>query len=820
MVQSAFPAKALLSRLQAVFDDSHAAAITSAPNHPGGSFRNGMPQVFTLMVHETDGWPSRNKAQKWVKNYTKSPGDGTGPQTAVFYDGTVIKVMGYPLLAWHGEFLNARSLGTETGHGTDARNEGGNVAKNDPPPDIAPDTTAGGTVRKGWHALSTDAEDVPGAKLFCCDQTSDTPPEVLICWWSSSLYTTRTQADFLIPTRDPPGATPLTPQNYPNHIIALPPHPALMVFSEAQYRSHSLLARYFCEAFLVPRNLPLYPWTNREHALRSPSGGGSPKFRQIVLADANFTTIRDDLTANVASFSAANNLGNTIFADANLAAFRTAYNNANVAANTVTEQIFHLTNNNKAPLNKAWLYMFKSFRGVIGHGFAGATVLDDHDCPGPMFDWYRFARELYDWWWYPFDFDAAFATTATPVRAILTPRSRGTTADPGDETPLIEHFWENTPTDGRPDPYLGRAAQPGGLLGQTASPQTFRLEANSPIYAMANGELVAARILTPGVGVNMSLVLIRHEIFHQADPSGWQAILGNLTGSPPPANVATLGRIDYTVEPTSVYSLYMHLAGGDQVSFDAPIAANPTWLNRVLVRKKECDLAIDSAGALNPALQAMPAADFTAPPPAGRPDPITLLRLDKDRLTTFLNHLRAGDVAPAPVRGAADNFGPSPIKVLLSDYLGTAGVTRVTGGAPTTGVLVEVFSPGVVNALAFPEVLNKTSWDPGTATTPMIRYVSEWARALTAQESAAATAAGADPNLMRWWSDAISNQIPQVGLAAGDKVPASGLVYHYAPLDFMRGLNGVTWASEWPKYRVTDGGANVDRPDQPRARRL
>jgi hypothetical protein len=129
--------------------------------------------------------------------------------------------------------------------------------------------------------------------------------------------------------------------------------------------------------------------------------------------------------------------------------------------------------------------------------------------------------------------------------------------------------------------------------------------------------------------------------------------------------------------------------------------------------------------------------------------------------------------------------------------------------------------PLTVNAVAFPEVQNKTSWDPGTAATPTIRYVSEWAfTELTTAETAAVTAAGANPALMRWWSDAIANQVPQVGLAAQHKLPINGLVYHYAPLDFMRWLNGITWASEWPKYKVTDGGSPVNIPAKPRARRL
>ena len=809
MVQAAFPATALLTRLQTVLDDRSPGVMASA-QHPAGTFRNGIAEVFTLIVHETDGWPSRNKASSWVTGYTSPHSavtavenkNGGGPQMAVAADGTVAQVMGLPFLTWHAEFLNGRSLGIETGHGNDGRS-GDN--------DIAPDTSAGAPApREHWRPLSNQAEDIPGAKLFCMDQNADIPSEVLICWWSSSLYTTRTYADYLIPVREPPGS----PANFGGS--PPPPHPTLMVFSEAHYRSWSLVARYLCEAFLVPRNVPLFPWLNRDKSLRSPAGGGSPDFRLMMLADPNFTSIRDDLSANVASFN------QQIFDPANLAAFRTAYNGANVGAGTITEPIFNLHNNNKA-LNKAWLYQFKSFRGVCGHGFAGSAVLGDHDCPGGMFDWYRFARELYDWWWYPFDFDDQFATTAVPNRAVLRPRPESSDPqDTGPETPLIEYFWENTPTDGRPDPYQARATRPpGGILGQTASPDTFRLEANTPVYAMANGELVAARILQPGAGVNLSFVLIRHEVFHILDLSGWQQLFPQTLGTAP-GQIAATGRIDYATEPSAAYSLYMHLGGADQFNFDQPVAANPTWLNRVLVRKKECDLAIDDTGALNAALQAMPQADFTVPPPqaAGRPDAITLFRLEQDRLTTFMNHLRNGEVAPGPAANAQDNFGPTPIKVLLSDFLGTAGVTRVTGGTPSLGVLVEVFSPTLIEA-AFAVVPNKTSWDPGAATTPAIRYVSEWGRALTQQETSAATAAGvADPALMNWWSQAVANLVLQTNLAADHRLPADANVYHYAPLDFIRWLNTVTWKSEWPKYKVIDGGQAAQMPAKPPARRV
>src|SRR6185312_7349179 len=52
----------------------------------------------------------------------------------------------------------------------------------------------------------------------------------------------------------------------------------------------------------------------------------------------------------------------------------------------------------------------RCYRGFLSHGLPGAinikedgTDQDDHPCPGPYFDWHRFAREVWDWWWYPFD---------------------------------------------------------------------------------------------------------------------------------------------------------------------------------------------------------------------------------------------------------------------------------------------------------------------------------------------------------------------------------------------------------------------------------
>jgi len=62
-----------------------------AAAHPAGSFLNGIDDVFTIMVHETDGWPSRNKVSSWVTGYTHAPGNGIGPQSVVWSDANGVR---------------------------------------------------------------------------------------------------------------------------------------------------------------------------------------------------------------------------------------------------------------------------------------------------------------------------------------------------------------------------------------------------------------------------------------------------------------------------------------------------------------------------------------------------------------------------------------------------------------------------------------------------------------------------------------------------------------------------------------------------------
>src|SRR2546423_193255 len=109
MAQAPFPSNALLTRLSAVFSDAPRVQIMGAPQHPPGTFLRGIDDVFGLIVHETDGWPSRNKTTSWINGYTANPGAGTGPQGAIWADGTVMQLVDLPFRTWHAEFLNSRT---------------------------------------------------------------------------------------------------------------------------------------------------------------------------------------------------------------------------------------------------------------------------------------------------------------------------------------------------------------------------------------------------------------------------------------------------------------------------------------------------------------------------------------------------------------------------------------------------------------------------------------------------------------------------------------------------------------------------------------
>ena len=170
-----------------------------------------------------------------------------------------------------------------------------------------------------------------------------------------------------------------------------------MLFTEGHYRAWALLARWIAEEYLLPRNFSLLPNKVRDggfgdvgsHSMMSDAAS----FSAIVLADEGLSRSPQTFGLPAAPVPPT------------AAALQAAYPGG-VAGNR----------------NTHWQSMFRVYRGFHGHGYPGDPVNGDHDCPGPMFDWHRFAREVWDWWWFPFDFDPATPNAAVAARPTRSPR--------------------------------------------------------------------------------------------------------------------------------------------------------------------------------------------------------------------------------------------------------------------------------------------------------------------------------------------------------------------------------------------------------------
>ena len=753
----------LQTRLATVFsDEPQTRVMAGSANWPGG-FGTFMADVRSVVVHLTAGWPPREKVEEFVKQYVGPPVNvaarpkaGIGPQYFVPGDGTVFGLIDMPSITWHGNHMNNWAIGVETGNL-------GDVA---PPPGDR------------WLSLAANADqnadDVPGAKLWISRHAFR---EVVVGWW-----TTRTYAG---PVREPLG-------DHRN-----------MLFTEQQYRGWALLARFLCERHDLPRNFPLLP-----HALRGRTVDNSATFRRLALADERFPVLVRAL--------AAHNIQEALFESANAAALEARYDAAIQPRNEATFTSRH---------NRAWTALFDVYRGFHSHGFSGSNTLKrkvkpdgtdvfletDHDCAGPLFDWHRFAREVWDWWWYPFDLSDDLATVLTARRPER--RADGT-------TPLREYYFESTRDfDAKDRAYTLLAAGSGlrssdGIFGDISSPSTFNLRAAGvPIYAPANGELVAARFPNTGDGVSMAFVLVRHEIFHLPDTLTVEIEgVGSFPANP--------GRIDYDQEPSYVYSLVIHLARPDGMSFTEVTDSNPCWLNRVLIRKKECDLVLalyDASAAHGGIAQA--AWDSRPPGTPQRPTVLEGWRADAVALRFFLERLRAGDVAV----GASGRNNETPIRVLLGDFLGHGGVIRKEGTIVLHGIGLETFGSGFVPP-AFQSVASASGWSLPAGTPlrppPAVFYQSEWSKTPPAEERTRLQGIGVNLDLVNWWGDASLVTRLHPTLPGHGQLNAAGFAFHYEPLKFMRWLNESTWASEWPKYKVTDaaGAAVPQLPDHPRPR--
>jgi hypothetical protein len=400
-----------------------------------------------------------------------------------------------------------------------------------------------------------------------------------------------------------------------------------------------------------------------------------------------------------------------------------------------------------------------------------------------MFDWHRFAREVWDWWWHPFDLDGV-----NPATVAVTPRPYSQAAHDG-TTPLNEYYWDTSVAT-----ILARKTT--GIHGAHSSPSTFALPEGSRIYAMANGEVVAAQFATADTGVDFSLLVVRHEVFHRLDPRPAAA-------APPRGFPQFANRIDYDTAPSSVYSIYLHLGRPAGIDFAAVNAANPEWLNRMLIRLKECTLG--AAFRASPAGQAIPDDTWNnVPPDTTRRDSIARSwAQDAWDYGGIRRRLAHGDLTVMPT----DPLG-TPVRVILGDYLGDAGVIKRDAAGAHFGIRVEIVSSDVIST-DFTETVTDAArlWDPvaGPAgTRHAVRYPSEWSQKPAGDMLTTMTAAGVtNTSLATWWQRVAEVTALHGAWPDGSSLP-TGAVVHYDPYEFLPWLNARTWTSEWPKYRANN----------------
>ena len=786
------PAQQLRDRLGAVFDESvwlQVLAAQAAWLHHG--YGDGLADIHTLLVHETSGLSARADATSIFKHHfqTTAPTaanpnppakDGITAQFDITGDGTVMEGMEPPRMSHHARPLNASSIGSETGHAWG--NYGGNDHQGPYISDAAGHVAAmpnnGGWLPLSGNDVNNGPDDVPGIKLWVMADGG----EVIVGSW--------TTANYAGPWREA--------QRVPE-----------MLFSEAQYRSWALLARWICEGFLIPRNFPMLPHKTRVtgYGLHGSAHGmlrDGASFSAIVLAD-------EALSRSPATFGLP---AGAVPTDAALQAQYTAAGTVVVRGPLDPHGDAHAND-----VNTRWEQACGAFRGIIGHGFSGdptgdlvpdphvhppppappppnVRVLRDHDCPGPMFDWHRLAREVWDWWWHPFDLDGV-----NPATVAVSPRPYSQAAHDG-TTPLNEYYWDTSVAT-----ILARKTS--GIHGAHSSPSTFALPEGSRIYALANGEVVAARFATANTGVDFSLLVVRHEVFHRLDPRPAAA-------APPGGFPQFANRIDYDTAPSSVYSIYLHLGRPAGIDFAAVNVANPEWLNRMLIRMKECELGAGKPDAVpptvgfrsSPAGQAIPAATWDNFPPgtvrgAIRNSIARSWALDADNYRPTLRRLANGDLTLMPTDRQV-----TPVQVILGDYLGDVGVIKRDAAGAHFGIRVEIVSSGAIST-DFTETVTDAGrlWDPvaGPAgTRHAVRYPSEWSQVPAGDMLATMTAAGVtDTSLATWWEGVALATAMHGAWPDGSSLP-TGTVVHYDPYEFLPWLNARTWTSEWPKYRANN----------------
>jgi hypothetical protein len=684
-----------------LFDQSTTPSLNTAAHWPAGSFGRVLEGPVSVTIHGTSGWASyasalgsgtrfKSLSEEWTWLSRAQPPQwsdsrGVGPQYTIDANGTIFPLVG-------PEDLDGDIRTTWHNEAMNVYSIG--IEQTDfGDSGIVIDAPGSTRLRRLNQApnVTPNTADLAGMKVYA--QVHPGGDEDLnLIWIALSTYT---------------GPGDITSTHFGGWRNSL--------FTERDYRSLATLCRFLAEDQLIARNFPTLPY-----AARDSDSGNAAIFRQLLLGDPTCDQIAGRLGLDVAVARAGGTAWTTAYAVAPLRFWKGFFGLPTVNGHAFTP----------------------CFEGFISHMINGG-----HPCPGPYFDWHRFAREVWDWWWYPFDFAGTPLQPSTGLRAYR--RARG-------DTRLIDYYFDAV---GSTEDYASR------ITVQTTPPFTvtsrFDLAAQVPIHSLANGVLVAGRL--PVESGQVGFLLTRHEVF-TPDRSGPLA-----------------GRITFNSPPTTVWSLIRYLSA-PEFTIDQIGLWNPDWLNRLVIRLTECELAVayhnshSTDAALTRAWRHVPIPPDPQAPQTTIPTVGEQIERDARTYRELVNDLTAGRAVlfPREVAGSA-----TTVRSILGDFIGFPDLTA----AGTPGIQVEIFSKV---QLAGPNGVFGT-----------------------------VSAIGED-----WWASATAAARHEE--SAAQDLPPDGLVWTYPIITFLQWINTITWQHEWSKYGVLDFSRSppvpVPAPARPNSR--
>ena len=710
-----------------------------------------------MVLHETSGWPPRVNGRNMFRRAFLGGGGGLTTQLYVAGDGTVLQGMELPRRTAHAGFVNDRAIGSETGHpwGNYAGNfHLGPYSSSDHT--MVPDPAHPGERSSGPPTARCARCTAGRAAAGCrCRATTRSPtPPTTTCPASSC-------GCRACPARSSSAGGPRPATPGPGARSSACPRRCSPKGSTGPGRCSRATSP---SASLLPRNVPLLP-----HKTRVPGTGAAGNLHGMLREGASFAAIvlaDEGLSRRPQTFGLPP-------APAPPAA-------ADVQARYVPRAPAG------AAFNPRWDELFDTYRGFYGHGFAGDHINGDHDCPGPMFDWHRFARELWDWWWHPFDFDPA-----APARA-----GRGAGV-------LARHPQRRHPAQGALLEHAGRrAGRPAGRGHPRAARLAAHLRAADRVAGLRDGgrrdrvRVVSAR----GAGVDLGLIVVRHEVFDRARASA--APRRRAVVPPGLRRRADLGL------------LAVHAPGPPRRDPLRPRRpGEPDWLNRMSCASRSASWASRSARRRRRRIAAAtwndgrPAAGGSSGPPSSRAGRST-------RRTTA----RRCSASPSGVLTLfpGERLG-TPVRVMLATSSADAGVIRRDAAGQRRGVRVEIFSHDVV----LPR-LHRDRDRRGAPLGPGRGAAGHPARgALPERVSRTPRRRSRPPrrerrgrpDLTHWWRRCSSDDVRRTGgrRATGRR----RLAVDYDPYEFLPWLNARTWqrAAEVPRRQPAGVPAIRSDPD-------